>query len=47
MSKEITYTLKLDAEMSSLLNKLKTAKSSLSGLMESGKAPKGLTKSFD
>lgn len=42
-----TYTLKIDAELGNLQNIVNKAKSSLSDLMSSGKAPQGLEKAFE
>ena len=42
-----TYTLKIDAELGNLQKTLNEAKNSLSGLMASDKAPKGLEKAFE
>ena len=42
-----TYTLKIDAELGNLQNIVNKAKSSLSDLMSSGKAPQGIEKAFE
>ena len=46
-NKEQTYTIKIDAELSSLQDKVAKARQSLDGLLSSGKAPKGLASSFE
>jgi hypothetical protein len=42
-----TYTLEIDAELSSLERKLSSVKGLLSGVLGSDKAPKGLEKAFE
>lgn len=44
---QTTYTLKIDAELSSLNKDLEAAQSKLQGLLASGNAPKGLEKAFE
>ena len=46
-NKKVTYTLELDAEISSLENKLKGAKTALDGVLKSSGAPAGLKKSLE
>jgi hypothetical protein len=46
-NKKVTYTLELDAEISSLESKLKGAKSALDGVLKSSGAPAGLKKSLE
>ena len=46
MSKDFTYTLKIDAEIQNLVAKTEQAKKSMQGLMDSGKAPEA-KKMFD
>ena len=42
-----TYTLQIDADIQKILGKVNGLKKNLSGLFETGEAPKGLVKSFD
>lgn len=42
-----TYTLQIDADIQKILGKVNGLKKNLSGLFETGEAPKGLIKSFD
>ena len=44
---QTTYTLKIDAELSSLNKDLEAAQGKLQGLLASGNAPKGLEKAFE
>ena len=46
MSKQFTYTLKMDAEIGDLVSKVEQAKSSMAGLAKTGKFP-GIEKSFN
>ena len=46
MSKQFTYTLKMDAEIGNLVSKVEQAKSSMAGLVKTGKFP-GIEKSFN
>lgn len=45
--KEATYTLKIDAELGNLQQKLGKVRESLDSVFASGEAPKGLEKAFD
>lgn len=47
MANKTTYVLEIDAEISSLENKLKSMKGALAGVLSSAQAPKGLEKSFE
>ena len=47
MSNKVTQVLEIDANISSLENKLKSMKGLLSGVLGSAQAPKGLEKSFE
>ena len=46
-NKKITYTLELDAEISSLESKLNKTKGQLDSIFKSGQAPAGLEKAFE
>ena len=46
-NKKISYTLEIDAEIKSLESKLNSVKNSMSGVLNSANAPKGLDKTFD
>ena len=47
MANKTTYVLEIDAEISSLENKLKSMKGLMAGVLGSAQAPKGLEKSFE
>ena len=44
---QMTYSLKIEAELGSLAKDLETAQGKLQGLLASGNAPKGLEKAFE